>query len=535
VDLEFEGHDSLPAASLAAVLPPRKEAAFFALIEPGGASRLDTALRTAGARAGFLSLTVGAPRESFDPATGRLRVTLPIDEGARAVLVSLDLPEEALSLAGASPLELQLQVGEPFRIDAYVNDRGTLASWFRAQGFPEARLAGILDPVPEGMAVRFEVDTGPRPRVGEIRPAQAGIVRSSVVDGAVTVGPGDLIRPEDLAKSRDHLSETRVFRSVDIRAETTDDAGVRDLVVDLAGRPDLNVEYKVRYETGRSRETVEEASTEESRGFQFGAGIEAANPFGRAHRYSVYGLVGKRRQLFGSTFEAQTFFGRRWRTQVFLFDDNEKDFETTGITRRVTSIAFQQTKRWRSGLTGRRWHDRLRMLWGYAFRRIDYVDPTTGGTTGGYRAGVSTSLVGDTRDSVTDPHRGLFWTVSADPALKALGSDKDYVKLYGQVFAYVPLGEKVVWAHGLRIGATPGDDPLLLLDRRFKAGGATTVRGFSENGLGPQFREASIGDSRCRSGTGCTAASSSIPGTSGSWPASWIYGTCGATWGPGCA
>ena len=36
-----------------------------------------------------------------------------------------------------------------------------------------------------------------------------------------TLGPGDLIRPEALARSRDHLSETRVFRSVDIRSETT--------------------------------------------------------------------------------------------------------------------------------------------------------------------------------------------------------------------------------------------------------------------------------------------------------------------------
>ncbi|MGD8896223.1 MAG: translocation/assembly module TamB domain-containing protein [Acidobacteriota bacterium] len=493
VDLVFEGNDSLPAQSLAAVLPPPKEAAFFALIEPGGASRLDTALRTAGARAGFLSLTVGAPRESLDPATDRLRVTIPIDEGERAAVARLELPEEVTSLTEASPPKLQLQVGEPFRIDAYVNDRGTLASWFRTQGFPEARLAGILDPVPEGMAVRFEVDTGPRPRVGQIRQARAGVVRSSVVNDALTLGPGDLIRPDDLALSRDHLSETRVFRSVDIRAETTDDAEVRDLVVDLAARPDLNVEYKIRYETGRRRETVEEASTEESRGFQFGAGIEAANPFGRANRYSVYGLAGTRRQLFGATFEALTVFGRRWRTQVFVFDDNEKDYETSGITRRISSVAVQQTKRWRSGLSGRRWHDRLRMLWGYAFRRIDYVDPTTGETAGGYRAGVSTSLIGDTRNSVTDPHRGLFWTVTGEPALEAMGSDKNYVKLYGQIFAYVPLGEKVVWAQALRIGAAPGDDPLLLLDRRFKAGGATTVRGFSENGLGPQHRDVSIG------------------------------------------
>jgi outer membrane protein insertion porin family len=67
-----------------------------------------------------------------------------------------------------------------------------------------------------------------------------------------------------------------------------------------------------------------------------------------------------------------------------------------------------------------------------------------------------------------------------------LGSDVNYVKLYGQLFAYVPLGPRVVWAQGLRLGAVPGNDPLYLLDNRFQAGGSTTVRGFPESGLGPQ-------------------------------------------------
>ncbi len=495
VDLEFEGNATLSDESLAAVLPARDEAAFFALLEPGGATRLDTALRTAGARAGFLSLSVRQPRAAFEPVPGRLRVAIPIDEGDRAELVRLDLPGEIASLEGegAPRPDLELRVGEPFRIDAYVDDRGTLARWFRDQGFPDVRLAGILDPVPGGLAVRFEADTGPRPRVGAIRQAGDAKTRPSVVDRAMTLDPGDLIRPEDLATSRDHLSETRVFRSVDVRAEATGDAGIRDLVVDLAERPDLNVEYKVRYETGTSRETPEESSTEESRGFQFGAGIEAVNPFGRAHRYSVYGLAGKRRQLFGATFDAQTFFGQRWRTQVFLFDDNDRDFETSGLTQRIRGVAFQQTRRWRSGLTGRRWHDRLRMQWGYAFRRIGYFDPETGGDLAGDRAGVSNALIGDSRDSVTDPHRGLFWTVTIEPNLEALGSEKDFVRLYGQVFAYLPLGAKVVWAQGLRVGTVPGDDPLFLLDRRFRAGGATTVRGFAENGLGPRYQDLPIG------------------------------------------
>ncbi len=62
------------------------------------------------------------------------------------------------------------------------------------------------------------------------------------------------------------------------------------------------------------------------------------------------------------------------------------------------------------------------------------------------------------------------------------------MRLYGQFFAYVPLGP-LVWAQGLRLGSVPGDDPLLLLENRFRAGGPTTVRGFEQNGLGPLTAE----------------------------------------------
>jgi outer membrane protein assembly factor BamA len=124
---------------------------------------------------------------------------------------------------------------------------------------------------------------------------------------------------------------------------------------------------------------------------------------------------------------------------------------------------------------------------------VDYLDPGTGGVLAGDRAGVGSSLIGDTRDSLTDPHRGLFWTVTAEPNLKLLGSEKDFVRLYGQVSAYIPLGTRIVWAQALRVGVVPGDDLLLLLDRRFKAGGATSVRGFAENGLGPQYQGFPVG------------------------------------------
>ena len=63
------------------------------------------------------------------------------------------------------------------------------------------------------------------------------------------------------------------------------------------------------------------------------------------------------------------------------------------------------------------------------------------------------------------------------------------MRLYGQVFTYLPLPGGLVWAQGYRAGVVPGDDPFYLLENRFQAGGPTTVRGFRQNGLGPQLTE----------------------------------------------
>jgi outer membrane protein assembly complex protein YaeT len=489
VDIRYEGNRSLPAASLDAALPGSQTPELFALIEAESRDRLSAALRLPYARAGFLEARVGSPRTDFDPRSGRLRVTIPIEEGQRARVVGLELPE-AVREPGAPPLVLGLAVGEPFRIDAYVADRGRLGAWYRAQGYPEARVVGVLEPVSGGLRVRFAAEPGPRPTLREVRVEGTGKTRRGVVDGALTLGPGDRVEPRALSESREHLAETRVFRGIDLRTEPTDDPATRDLVVGLVERPDLSLEYALRYTTSGSGEVGGAPSNPEGGRLQAGAAIEVPNPFGWAHRYRIYGMLGSERTTYGVSFDAATFFGRRWRTQLFLYSDEDfKNQDLPGYAQWIRGTAFQQTQRWRHEIAEGRWRDSPRLQWGYAFKRVRYTDVETLQSREGDRAGPTSSLIGDTRDSVTDPHRGLFWSLGLDANLRALGSDENYLKLYGQLFAYVPLGEHVVWASGLRLGAAPGSNLALLIEGRFKAGGATTVRGFNENSLGPQTAE----------------------------------------------
>jgi len=244
----------------------------------------------------------------------------------------------------------------------------------------------------------------------------------------------------------------------------------------------------LRYSTEGSGGTSGTAASAPAGGkLQVASGVGLANPLGWGWRIRGYTLLTSDRQTWGVNLDAASFFGLRLRSQVFVYDEADQDIQISGVASRVKGTTFQQTRTLLRDLGGRRWHDRLRLQWGYTYKDIVYLEETTASPfLSGNRAFVSLSLVGDQRDSLTDPRRGAFWTVTTELARDFLGSDADYQRYYGQAFLYLPLPGRLVWAQGYRFGVVPGDDPQLLIENRFRAGGPTTVRGFEQNALGPQ-------------------------------------------------
>ena len=216
VDLRFAGNAAVSDATLAAALPARNTADFFALIEPEGSRRLASALRVAYATEGFLDMRPGTPADAFSGEGGRLTVTIPIVEGERASVVALDIPAEIESAGAAAPA-LGLRDGEPFRFDDYLSDRARLQTWLRNDGYLYARVTSVLEPRPDGLAVRFQADPGPRVTRGDVRTARDGRTRQSVLENAVTTSPGEVIRASSLDDTRERFMQTGVFRSVDLR------------------------------------------------------------------------------------------------------------------------------------------------------------------------------------------------------------------------------------------------------------------------------------------------------------------------------
>ena len=303
--------------------------------------------------------------------------------------------------------------------------------------------------------------------------------------------PGELITPRELARSRARLSELQIFRSVDVSPVAVDGRqDVRDVVVNYVERPDLDLEYGVRYSASGASGVGGAPSTPDNGRIQLAGAAEISDPFGWGWRLRPYTYLMRNRYSYGAALESATFFGLRVRTQLSVFDDRDNRSAVETLAARVRGYSVQQSRTLLKDTSSDQWHDRLRLQWGYANKDILYRGLEGGAAVNaGNRAFTTLSLIGDERDSFTDPHRGLFWTATTELSRRAIGSDVDYVRFYGQFFAYLPLPFNMVWAQGYRAGVVPGSDPLLLIENRFQAGGPTTVRGFNQNDLGPQTEQ----------------------------------------------
>jgi outer membrane protein assembly factor BamA/autotransporter translocation and assembly factor TamB len=485
VDVAFVGNTVLGREALLATLPrPGSREFFEALDQRGG--HLTGEARIAYARVGYLRARVGPPRQAVDAASGRLLVTIPVRERERSRVSELVLPPE-LTEAGDPP-DLQLRAGRPFDVTAYFADRDAIANWYRSRGWSEARVRGVLEPAGGDLLVRYQAEPGARPRMADVRIEGGGRSRERLLREAVALQPGDLITPRLLSLTRERLAELGVYRSLDVRAEPVagrDD--LRDVVVSYVERPDLDLEYGLRYNTSGQAGVGGAPSTPGSGKLQLAGALQLTNPFGWGWRLRPYAYLTTNRYTWGAALESATLFGLRLGTQLLAFDDWDNRTSVRTLAGRVRGLSVQQTRSLLRDTTSQRWHDRLRLQWGFTDERIRYSETAAGeALLAGRRAFASLSLIGDERESIVDPQRGVFWTATSELSRRGFGSDVDYVRLYGQLFAYLRLPGRLVWAQGYRAGVVPGTNPLYLLDNRFQAGGSTTVRGYGQDDLGPR-------------------------------------------------
>ena len=426
-------------------------------------------------RAGFLAADIPVADVVNDGALGGLRARLRIEEGARStvdlvtVSVGAGVEDHGVDTSGWVG-ELQLSSGGPYNPDAVLQDETRLRILLANAGYPRAQVTSDViprDDDPRRVSVAFEVSPGERVRVGQMIISGNRSVRDEVIRRELSLMPGSPFTQEDVIRSQSRLYQLGVFSRVDIDTAQPNSIETEPTVV-------------VRVEEGSSRRLswgLGYSTEEQVRGLIV---VGEENLWGRNHRGTASIRASFQEQRTRLIYTNPYLFGRRVEGSAVGYYESI-DQEGFKVQRYGGVLQFVK-----------RHSDRLTSIGRYSFRDQrafdiaidpDELEPEDSDAIIG---SVIYSLLNDTRPDPIDPRTGTYNTIDTELASKALGSEADFVRIFGRSYWYWELPNNTVLVAAGRAGlAVPLADSIVPLPERFFAGGATTLRGFGRNDAGP--------------------------------------------------
>lgn len=477
--LRFEGNHGLSAAQLEAqmntlparVVPWPRRGAFVREVFDEDLRRLWFYYR----EEGFAEAQIVDAPIAVDDASGDITVTVVVEEGARSIVVAA-IPPALPPADGAAPA-LQVRAGRPLRPAQLEADQRTIAEVWRRQGYTEVAVEPEVTREAQdeiaATTVAWRVTPGPQRFVGEVIVQGNVETRNEIIAEQLPFRRGDPLDPEALQRGQDAVYQLGTYRSVQVQA-LSDEAVQPDVGVDVLPRPPGSFQWGVGYNTRDGFTATGETAYD--------------NIGRRARRVSLRAQVSVLPEDVSSS---QYLAVLGYREPRFLRSDWQWKVELLGER---STRAIDQYKIQRGSLGNGFTRALLPRLQGggevqvefanvfdvepLAFRDQDEGDSWT--------TALSPFLLYDGRDDPFAPTRGVLDTLRLRYALPGL-STVSFGKINLQHSQAVPIASWLAFVYTARIGygrAFEGEE-VLPIRERFFIGGATTVRGYSENSLGP--------------------------------------------------
>jgi outer membrane protein assembly factor BamA len=298
--------------------------------------------------------------------------------------------------------------------------------------------------------------------------------------------PGAPVDLDQWTEARRRVYETGLFRTVDITPETSPGtvSGEGDLPVKATVRveewPDLRLRYGLQLVTGGNL-----ASEEGRQDLQMGAVAEVSRQtlFGRAASSGLSVQLRQKEQEARAYLSLPRTFGTRVRSSLFL---------TATPERTSDDVLGERADVHKTELT---WEERMRMrrrldfaaAYKLQWSRFDFGESVPAVGESGASDITLARLVGtalfDARNDLIDTSRGAFSSASLEWGAEAVGSDYPLTKTLLQQFVYLPMPGRMVMGAAARVERAWGQGSAFLDTDRLQAGGANTVRGYSEDAL----------------------------------------------------
>ena len=426
---------------------------------------------------GYPDATVGPAQSEFSEDRSRVRITVPVAAGPRLTVASVDAQGSRLLRQSEIRAAIALKPGDPWDAERARAGQRAIERLYVSRAYHGATVGVETRRTDAGVEVSYRIEEGTPTRIGRILVRGLVLTRESVVRQDLPFREGDLLSPDRLLAGQRRLSELPAFASVSVDPLRPPPEPFADVEVTLRERKPWHLDFGLGY-----------GSEDGARGF---VEIGHDNVFGTAASVSLRERISAGGQSIGFSQRTDAIgrlpwiLGSPWWAELNLFQEQSEhigyDLGTYGLRLGAHRELFPE---WVKGLRGE-----LR----YRVESIRYsnVDPTlaeadvTAGTE--LVASVSPILTLDRRDEAQDPARGSWHLVSVEVGNAAFGSEISFVKTRLDTRWYLPWLSPVTMVVAARLGlAAPyAGSPALAIQDRFYAGGASTVRGYREDRLGP--------------------------------------------------
>jgi outer membrane protein insertion porin family len=530
--LNFEGNNAIRDEVLAAAIVTTNSSwfarAFFFRSLGLGAKRFfdEEEFRRDVVRLSVLYKRSGYPDAVIDTLVRRepenVYITFRIIEGEPIRVTDLDitgLDSLVPWLRRRSVLDLPLQVGDPFNRYDMQASADSITQRLRDRGYPSARVFTAFESNQEAKTAKVTLDVDPdgRAEIGRIGVVGVERVDTSVVRKLLVARTGRRYSQEELFESQRNLYESDLFRFATVNIDSGS-YNPGDSVVPLAVQVNESKPRRIRGGFGYATFDCFRGSLGwTSRDF-LGAGriLELTS---RVSKVGVgdpvdWGLdqnicqtsrddsVGsaKANYYLGASLRRPAFLSPNNAITVSLFTERRSEFKVYLRRESGVSVALTRTTpRRRNPLSltytltyGRTEASALSFCSVFGACTSDVVAPLRRNLV----LATLTALATFPRvNSPIDPTRGSIRSVELTHSSKYIGSSslQQFTRLAGGMSWYRPLSRDVVLSWRIRGGLifSPTLDvanvsgAFIPPDQRFYAGGATDVRGFERNELGP--------------------------------------------------
>ncbi len=395
-------------------------------------------------------------------------ITIPVEEGAQTIVGSVTFDGRDTAPEKDILETLKLKKGAPYNPLILPDEKQRVTMYYADHGHPYVEVAQdvTVDPATHTAAIAYTIDEGPEVRIGEILIVGDVLTSQNAIKKAMELKPGDLFSYQKLIDSQLNIRRLGAFTSV--RIETL---GIEER------QTTVHLKVSVNEERPFSLNIEAAYATDES--FTGTLAFTNLNSFGWAKRTFLRLTGGKKLsraelgwvdpRFLSSPFEMSTIAWIQHRVRPTF--NYVQLGGTMGFFRRFSRIGLY----FREDVTRNYFVEGDSVAADAESLRNNTIS----------RTAVSASY--DTRDNYADPTRGFYSLGELDFYNEIKGNNAHFMKLRLALEYDIPFWRRLIFSSAGRFDhiTTYGQTVSVPTNELLYMGGDDTVRGFSEDSLGP--------------------------------------------------